>query len=416
MPMRPLLLQYHTRPITQVKYNRDGDLIVSSSNDGNISLIKAETGDRIGTYHGHEGAVKSVDISRDSSMIVSGGADSRICFFETKTGHAIYTLMSGGIIKSVEFNQRPAGHNLVVSCADKFRDTPNNISVWRFWNGSFGDPSADNPCFFQPKSASETDNNFGDFRIEQLCMISDSQLPMKASSVRFGPFDETVISAHDEGTIYVWKIPADLAQDGSCLPAEPLKCVDAHIGAIKSLQFNMSLPGVTGSSGLPAGDRTLMLTASRDKTCKLWETQEYSLLKTYTANRPLNDAALSPLYQLDANNDAHMITGDSKASKSKTGAKGEEELPPAIPTVPRYHVICGGGIEARDVTTSVEGGFESVFFHMVSEEELCTVKGHFGPMNAVGMSPDGKAYITGGEDGLLRLIHFDGEYFTRKDM
>lgn len=397
--MRPLLLQYHTRPVTQVKYNRDGDLIVSSSNDGNICLIRSETGDRIGSYHGHEGAVKDVDISRDSSMIVSGGADSRVCFFETRSGQAIYTLMSGGILKSVEFNQRPAGANLVASCADKFRSTPNNISLWRFWNGSLGDPNATEPLFFVPESSSESKNNFEDFRIELLCEISDSQLPMKASSVRFGPFDETLISSHDEGTLYVWKMPADLNDDGTPGAAQLLKCVDAHTMAIKSLQFNIGLPGCGANN---CGERTLMLTASRDKTCKLWETQEYGLLKTYDAGRPLNDAVLSPLYQLPE------VSENAQIKK-----KGQDV---DMPQMPRYHVICGGGVEAREVTTSVEGGFESVFFHLVSEEELCQVKGHFGPMNCIGMAPDGRGYITGGEDGLLRLIHFDSEYFTRKDL
>merc|ERR1712194_571346 len=175
--------------------------------------------------------------------------------------------------------------------------------------------------------------------------------------------------------------------------AQLLKCVDAHLMPIKNIQFNMPLPGYTGG----CGERTLMLTASRDKTCKLWELQEYSLLKTYKSNRPLNDAVVSPLYQIDPNS---VPIGDK--------SEGPKE--------PRYHVICGGGIEARDVTTSVEGGFESVFFHLVSTEELCQVKGHFGPMNAIAMSPSGGSYVTGGEDGMLRIMHFDQEYFTKKEL
>ena len=65
---------------------------------------------------------------------------------------------------------------------------------------------------------------------------------MKASSVRFGPFDETVISAHDEGTLYIWKIPFSLGPNGEREDATLLRCVDAHANAIKSLQFNTVLP------------------------------------------------------------------------------------------------------------------------------------------------------------------------------
>ena len=70
--------------------------------------------------------------------------------------------------------------------------------------------------------------------------------------MKWGPFDETLISIHEEGTFCVW----DVHEAGL------IKVVDAHQQPIKSLTFNEN--------------RTLMLTASRDRTVKLWETQEYT--------------------------------------------------------------------------------------------------------------------------------------------
>ncbi len=35
------------------------------------------------------------------------------------------------------------------------------------------------------------------------------------------------------------------------------------------------------------------------------------------------------------------------------------------------------------------------------------MRGHFGPINAISFRPDGRAYATGGEDGYVRLHHFD---------
>lgn len=66
------------------------------------------------------------------------------------------------------------------------------------------------------------------------------------------------------------------------------------------------------------------------------------------------------------------------------------------------------------LTSSRQGKFESKFFHKVYAEEFGTVRGHFGPVNAVAYHPDGRAFVTGGEDGYIRLHHFDNDYLTNR--
>lgn len=48
---------------------------------------------------------------------------------------------------------------------------------------------------------------------------------------------------------------------------------------------------------------------------------------------------------------------------------------------------------------------------MVYGEEIGRVKGHFGPINTLAFYPNGKGYASGGEDGYVRLHHFDPSYF-----
>lgn len=98
------------------------------------------------------------------------------------------------------------------------------------------------------------------------------------------------------------------------------------------------------------------------------------LLKTYVADTPLNSAAITPK---------------------------------------KPFVILGGGQAAMDVTStsSRQGKFEARFYHRIFEDEIGRVKGHFGPLNTIAVDPQGRGYASGGEDGYVRVHHFDKGYF-----
>lgn len=121
-------------------------------------------------------------------------------------------------------------------------------------------------------------------------------------------------------------------------------------------------------------DGTMFVTASKDTTAKLFDTDTLDCLKTYKTERPVNSAAVSPIFD---------------------------------------HVVLGGGQEAMDVTTTStrSGKFDSRFFHLIYEEEFARLKGHFGPINSLQFHPDGKSYASGGEDGFVRIQAFDPSYF-----
>jgi WD40 repeat protein len=57
--------------------------------------------------------------------------------------------------------------------------------------------------------------------------------------------------------------------------------------------------------------------------------------------------------------------------------------------------------------------FNSVvrFFHSIFEDEIARCKGHFGPINTLAWSPDGKSFASGGEDGYVRVHHLEQSYF-----
>ena len=109
-------------------------------------------------------------------------------------------------------------------------------------------------------------------------------------------------------------------------------------------------------------DKTLFVTSSKDMTAKLVDPDTFEVIKIFKATHPINDACISPLHP---------------------------------------HILLGGGQDAMSVTVTAgsQGKFECKFFHMIYGEEFGRVKGHFGPINAIAIHPEGTSYASGSEDG-----------------
>ena len=173
----------------------------------------------------------------------------------------------------------------------------------------------------------------------------------RITTARWGPFNRHIYTGAEDGEVAMWDW-----QTG-----EKIQSSREHSAQIHDLQW--------------AADQTHFITASKDNTAKIFDAVDLMPLKTYVTDRPVNSASISPL---------------------------------------KEHVILGGGQEAAQVTTtSVRAGkFEVRFYHKILEEEIGRVKGHFGPINTVAFHPDGKSFSSGGEDGFVRVHHFDSDYFS----
>ena len=65
----------HERSLTQIKFNREGDLLFSCSKDHVINVWFTHNGERLGTYDGHNGTVWSIDVDcayAASSFLIFG--------------------------------------------------------------------------------------------------------------------------------------------------------------------------------------------------------------------------------------------------------------------------------------------------------------------------------------------------------
>jgi len=171
----------------------------------------------------------------------------------------------------------------------------------------------------------------------------------KATVAAFSSLDRHIVAGHENGTVSLFN-----AKSGQ-LEAER----EVHTELITDLQMSL--------------DRTWFVTSSKDKTAKALDVQSLRPLKTFVTETPLNSAAILP----------H-----------------------------KPFILMGGGQEAMAVTTTSarQGHFEIRFWHRIFEEEVARVKGGFGPCNTIAVHPKGSGYSIGGEDGYVRLHHFDSDF------
>jgi len=177
---------------------------------------------------------------------------------------------------------------------------------------------------------------------------------IKLNTALWGPQNKTIFVSGDDSLVRVYDVES----------RKQIAEIRDHTKAISRITMD--------KHGL------LLLTASKDGTSKLYDVKTLQHLKTYDTGRPVYGVSMSPI---------------------------------------KDHVILGGGQSHESVTTSNVDSkqFRVRFFHSIFEQELGSVPGHFGPVNVLSFSPDGRSFASGGEDGYVRLHHFDQSYFDQSD-
>ncbi|CAB4386178.1 WD40 repeat-like protein [Rhizophagus irregularis] len=103
----PLTCSGHTRPVVHLQFSpiTDGTYyLISACKDGNPMLRDGPTGDWIGTFTGHKGAVWSAKLSKDASKAVTASADFTAKVWDTYTGDILHSFTHDHIVRSADLS------------------------------------------------------------------------------------------------------------------------------------------------------------------------------------------------------------------------------------------------------------------------------------------------------------------------
>ncbi|KAF1834841.1 WD40 repeat-like protein [Decorospora gaudefroyi] len=107
----PLTCHGHSRPVPHIHFSslvdEDQYYIISACKDNNPMLRDGVTGDWIGTFLGHKGAVWQARLSSDASLAATASADFSAKVWDTHTGEALHTLTHNHIVRAVAFPNQP---------------------------------------------------------------------------------------------------------------------------------------------------------------------------------------------------------------------------------------------------------------------------------------------------------------------
>lgn len=258
--MRPLALHGHSRALTRVRFNKEGDLIFSSAKDSCPVVWHSSSGQRIGNYDASIGVIWDLDVDYATTQVAAGGSES-LFVWDAETGKTLHQIETQNSTRCCAFSF--SGHQILYTTDSTMKLLPKLCVV------DLRDPKQlDSPA------------NSGYYHEEPVAE--------KPSAVIWGALDLNFITGNEKGIIKQWDVRK---------PGEIVTKSEEHTAAITDIQ------------GYP--DCTMFISSSKDCTAKLFDIETLDRIKTYQSDRPVNSASISPLRE-------HIVLGGGQEAMEVT--------------------------------------------------------------------------------------------------
>ena len=243
------VLSSHTDQVTSLVFSLNERFLVSGSNDKTVKLWDVQTGGVVKTFQGHTNYVISVSISADCTKIASGSQDKSICLWDIHKGECCHSIKLEGWGNHVYFSLTNSESVVCISGGKFQKWNINDSQIESTCNASQITFSPDHTQF-----ALCNENGITIKNSDSGAPATEFQLPdiNFAECCCFSP-DGSHIAVGSSKIVCVWNI---------------IHSVPHHIATFAGHAKDITSLVFTSPSSL--------ISASRDKSVKLWQIESLS--------------------------------------------------------------------------------------------------------------------------------------------
>eukprot|EP00057_Strongylocentrotus_purpuratus_P027080 XP_011681554.1 PREDICTED: eukaryotic translation initiation factor 3 subunit I [Strongylocentrotus purpuratus] len=274
--MKPIALFGHERSVTQIKYNREGDLLFSTAKDTTPNIWYSVNGERLGTFEGHSGAVWCIDVDWESQKAITGSADNTMRMWDIKTGKCTTQLEYKSAVRTCGYSY---SSNIFFTSTDRTMGQTSDLCVY-----DLRDPSQ-----------IESNNPF-------------MRLPMDTAKISSGIWtfqDTAILTGHENGELTLWDIKVIIIS----------KLFVIMLGLFLVFVFDQLIEFLDLFLFFVLISSLSSLIISCFCFDKLVELPDLVHMKTFKTERPVNSAAISPIKN-------HVLLGGGQEAMDVTTTSG----------------------------------------------------------------------------------------------
>jgi WD40 repeat protein/TPR repeat protein len=407
------VLAGHTEYVATAAYSPDGKRIVTSG-DNTARIWDAATGQQLLVLAGHERNVWSAVYSPDRTMIATASTDKTIRIWDATSG-AQLSVLSGhvDILCAAAFS--PDGRHLVTAAWDRTARTWNlrpgaNATVLAGHVDQVASVAySPDGAYLVTTGADKTARLWDSHTHAQLAVLHDDHNTF--NSARFSPDGLHIITASDDNSARIWDVQTRMPATVLNGPAPVLSVAYSAdgqriVGTFRNLTFGVwdAHTGVLGevrlghrdtvATAVFSPDKKQILTASVDKTVRMWDSKTLSPLTTLSHKDFVNTA----VYSADGTRIVSAV--DDSTARIWDARTGEQ-----TGVLSGHHSFVYSAAFSPDGSRIVTGSKDKTvrIWDARTGTQLAVLMGHVAKVNEVAYSPDGTRIASASADKTVRI-------------